>query len=189
MSSSAGRPFKTAEQLERWLEANHDTQTELWVRLFKKASGTPSVDWKDCVRAALIWGWIDGQRKSLDEVSFLQRLTPRRAKSTWSKKNCELAEQLIAEGHMQPSGVKHVVAAKQDGRWEQAYAGPANMVIPDDFLRALSKNAAAKRFYATLNRQNLYAIYHRIQTAKRAETRQRRITAVVTRLASGKAFY
>lgn len=181
--------FETAVQLEQWLAAHHATERELWVRMYKKGSGTPSVDWTDCVVACIAWGWIDGQRKSLDEVSFLQRMTPRRPKSNWSKKNIEHAERLVAEGRMQPSGLVHVEAARQDGRWEQAYAGSADMVIPDDFLGELKKNAAAKRFYATLDRRNLFAIYYRIHTAKRVETRQKRIAEIIARLALGEAFH
>jgi uncharacterized protein YdeI (YjbR/CyaY-like superfamily) len=189
MGSTEARSFETPAQLEQWLEANHETQRELWVRMFKKESGTPSVIWNDCVIAALTWGWIDGQRRSLDEVSFLQRLTPRRAKSNWSKKNCEHAERLIAEGRMRPPGLVHVHAARQDGRWEQAYSGSANMVIPEDLLEELRNHPDAERFFSTLDRRNLYAIYHRVQTAKRPETRARRIAQMVAQLARGEAFH
>jgi uncharacterized protein YdeI (YjbR/CyaY-like superfamily) len=181
--------FKTPRDLELWLKENHATETELWVRVYKKGSGTPSVDWNDMVVAGLCWGWIDGQRKALDEVSFVQRMTPRRARSSWSKRNCAHAERLIAEGRMQPAGLTHVEAARRDGRWESAYAGSSEMVIPDDFLAALKKSAAAKTMFATLNRQNLFAIYHRLHTAKRPETRTKRIAAMVAQLASGKPFH
>lgn len=181
--------FKTPLDLERWLKANHATETELWVRVYKKGSGTPSVDWNDMVVAGICWGWIDGQRKALDEVSFVQRMTPRRARSNWSKRNCTHAERLISEGRMQPAGLAHVEAARRDGRWESAYAGSSEMVIPDDFLAALKKSAAAKKLFATLNRQNLFAIYHRLHTAKRPETRAKRIAAMVAQLAAGKTFY
>lgn len=181
--------FETPDQLEAWLKLNHATQTELWVRIFKKASGAPTVTWSDCVVAALAWGWIDGQKKSLDEVSFLQRLTPRRAKSNWSKVNTEHAERLIAAGRMQPAGLVHVDAARQDGRWEAAYAGSAEMVIPEDFLMAVRQNPAALAFYETLNRANLFAIYYRLQSAKRAETRQKRFDQILAQLASGTAFH
>lgn len=183
------RAFKTPADLHEWLEKNHATKSELWVRMFKKDSGKPSVDWNDCVLVALAWGWIDGQRKSLDDVSFLQRLTPRRPKSNWSKKNCELAERLIAERRMQPAGLAHVEAARQDGRWDRAYAGSSQMEIPEDFLEALRKNRAAKKFFDTLDRRNLFAIYHRLHTAKREETRKKRIVDMVARLALGKAFH
>jgi uncharacterized protein YdeI (YjbR/CyaY-like superfamily) len=189
MQPTEAYAFENPDQLELWLSANHATERELWVRIFKKDSGTPTVDWNDCVIAALNWGWIDGQRKSLDEVSFLQRLTPRRPKSAWSTRNCEHAERLMREGRMQASGLAHIEAARQDGRWERAYSGSATMVIPDDFLEELRQNPAAERFYEGLNRQNLYAIYHRIQTAKRPETRQKRIAAMVAQLARGEAFH
>ena len=179
MPSSEPRSFKTPGQLEAWLKRNHHRERELWVRIFKKDSGTPTVTWDDCVVAALTWGWIDGQRQSLDDVSFLQRLTPRRPRSNWSKRNREHAERLIAEDRMQPSGLAHVQAAREDGRWERAYSGSAEMVIPDDFLEALRKNRAAKRFFATLDRRNLYAIYHRLETVKRLETRKKKITDTV----------
>jgi uncharacterized protein YdeI (YjbR/CyaY-like superfamily) len=189
VDSTQAHPFETPSQLEQWLEANHATQHELWVRIFKKDSGTSSVNWNDCVIAAITWGWIDGQRKSLDENSFLQRLTPRRPRSNWSKKNCEHAERLIHDGRMQPPGLAHVQSARQDGRWERAYSGSAEMVIPEDFLEQLHKNPEAERFFAALNRQNLYAIYHRLQTAKRVETRVKRIADMVAQLARGEAFY
>jgi uncharacterized protein YdeI (YjbR/CyaY-like superfamily) len=181
--------FTSPAQLEEWLRANHATQRELWVRILKKETGAPSVTWEDCVVASIAWGWIDSQKRSLDATSFLQRLTPRRAGSNWSKKNCEHAERLISEGRMQPSGLIHIEAARRDGRWERSYAGSADMVIPDDFLRELEKSPAAKRFFDTLNRANLFAIYHRIHTAKREETRARKITEIIARLASGKAFH
>ncbi len=181
------RSFKTSAEFEKWLSANHQTQTELWVRMFKKGSGTPSVDWNDCVVAALSWGWIDGVRKSLDEVSFIQRFTPRRAKSSWSKKNREHAERLMTEGRMQPAGLAHVEAARKDGRWDNAYAGSADMVIPEDFLAALKKSAAAKKFYETLKRQQLFIIYHRLHSARTEATRSKRITELVARLARGEA--
>jgi uncharacterized protein YdeI (YjbR/CyaY-like superfamily) len=189
MQPTKALSFETPDGLETWLKANHEHQRELWVRIFKKDSGTTTVTWNDCVIAAIAWGWIDGQRKSLDDVSFLQRLTPRRPSSSWSKRNCEHAERMIAEGLMQPSGLAQVQAARQDGRWEQAYAGSATMVIPDDFLEELRKNPAAERFFATLDRRSLYLIYHRIQTAKHLETRKKRITALVAQLARGEAFH
>lgn len=188
MHSSSTHSFETRDHLDAWLKAHHATQQELWVRIFKKGSGTPSVTWSDCVVVALAWGWIDSQRKALDDVSFLQRLTPRRARSNWSKKNREHAERLIALGRMQPSGLVHIEAARQDGRWEQAYAGSAEMVIPEDFLDALEQNRPAKEFFATLDRRNQFVIYHRLQTARRAETRTKRIRDMLAQLARGEAF-
>jgi uncharacterized protein YdeI (YjbR/CyaY-like superfamily) len=139
MRSSEVCSFETPPQLEKWLELNHATKQELWVRNFNKKSGTPTVTWNDCVVTAIAWGWIDGQRRSFDEASFVQRLTPRRARSNWSKRNTEHAERLIAQGRMKPSGLAHVEAARQNGRWTNAYSGSAEMVMPDDFLRELQK--------------------------------------------------
>ena len=116
MNNVATVAFSTPRELEKWLKQNHETQTELWVRIFKKGSGTATVTWDDCVVACIAWGWIDSQRRALDEVSFLQRLTPRRAKSNWSQRNRDVAERLIATGGMQPAGLAHVEAARQDGR-------------------------------------------------------------------------
>lgn len=186
MPVTNSRAFVTATELETWLRLNHDKERELWVRIFKKDSGTPSVTWQDCVIACLAWGWIDGAKRSLDEHSFLQRITPRRPKSGWSKKNREHADRLIAEGKMQPSGLRHIEAARADGRWEQAYAGSAEMELPEDFLRALDQNPDAKAFFATLKRAQIYSIYHHLQTAKRPETRKRRMEAIVAKLANGR---
>ncbi|MFN0105913.1 MAG: YdeI/OmpD-associated family protein [Bryobacteraceae bacterium] len=189
MHASEVHSFETPHQLEKWLKLNHEKKQELWVRIFNKKSGTRTVTWDDCVVAAIAWGWIDGQRRSFDEVSFLQRLTPRRARSNWSKRNTEHADRLIAEGRMQPFGLAQVEAARQDGRWEKAYSGSAEMVMPEDFLKELRKVPAAKRFFETLDRRNLYAIYHRLQTAKRPETRKKRVMDIVAYLARGKAFH
>jgi uncharacterized protein YdeI (YjbR/CyaY-like superfamily) len=181
--------FESEAALEQWFKVHHATKTELWVRMYKKKSGTPSIDWQGCVVACLCWGWIDGIKKSIDEVSFVQRLTPRRPKSNWSKINCAHAERLIAEGRMQPSGHAHVEAAKKDGRWEQAYGGFKEMVVPVDFLEALKENPAALLFYGTLNQQNLYAIYYRLATAKKPETRARLMTEFVNKLARNERFH
>ena len=181
MNSPASRPFETCHQLKKWLQANHATESELWVKVFKKDSGTKTVTWNDCVDAAIVWGWIDGQRLAFDDVSYLQRLTPRRRNSSWSKRNTERAERLIAQGYMQPPGLTAIEAARQDGRWERAYSGSADMVIPADFLKEMRKNPAAKRSFKVLDRKNLYGIYHRVQTAKRLETRTKRIEDVLAR--------
>jgi uncharacterized protein YdeI (YjbR/CyaY-like superfamily) len=182
-------PFETTEQLENWLESNHASQSELWVRIYKKDSGQASVSWNDCVVAALSWGWIDGLKKSLDEHCYLQRLTPRRPKSSWSKKNCDHAERLIVEGRMQPPGLAQVEAAKQDGRWDRAYAGSSEMVIPEDFLQQLSLVPKAKQFFDTLHRQNRFAIYYRLQTASSEQTRKKRIGDIIAKLEREVAFH
>lgn len=189
MNVSEPRAFQTRAQLEKWLKSNHAKASELWVRIYKKDSGTPSVTWNDCVLAALAWGWIDGQKRALDEQSFLQRLTPRRPKSSWSSKNRQHAEQLIADGLMQPAGLVHVEAARADGRWEKTYAGSAAMVIPEDFLTQLATNSKAKQMFDTLDRANLFAIYYRLQTAKKPETRAKRMVDIIARLARGERLH
>lgn len=181
--------FATPEDFRGWLAGNHDKAGDLWIRMFKKASGTPSVDWGQCVVEAIAWGWIDGKRVALDEQSFLQRFTPRRRNASWSQKNIEHAERLIAEGRMMPAGLVHVEAAKADGRWESGYAGSAGMVIPRDFLDALEERPAAKAFFATLDRRNLFPIYYRLHTAKRPETRAKRMAEILARLERGERFY
>lgn len=179
--------FTSREALAAWLGENHASSGELWVRIFKKSTGRPSVTWEDCVVVAIAWGWIDGQRRSLDEDSFLQRLTPRRPRSNWSRRNREHAERLIAEGAMEPPGLAQVAAARADGRWDQTYAGSADMVFPDDFLQALNGAPVARAFFGTLSRTELFSIYYRLQTAKRADTRARRIASAIAALAAGRS--
>lgn len=185
MSDTAHHTFETPEQLHAWLRQHHASETELWVRIYKKATGKASVTWDDCVVTAIAWGWIDGLRKSLDDISFLQRLTPRRARSNWSQKNVRHAERLIEQGRMQAAGLAHVEAARSDGRWASAYAGATAMVMPEDFLAALQQDPAAHAFYATLKRQHLFTIYHRLQSAKRPETRQKRMAELLVKLGRG----
>jgi uncharacterized protein YdeI (YjbR/CyaY-like superfamily) len=181
--------FRDARELGDWLARHHDNSSELWVQIFKAGSGRPSVTWTDCVVEAIRFGWIDGQKQSLDTASFLQRLTPRKPRSNWSAKNREHATRLIAEGRMTPAGLAHVDAAKADGRWEAAYAGPAAMVIPKDFIDALETMPDAKAFFETLDRKNLYPIYYRLQTAKRPETRAKRMTQILAQLERGERFH
>lgn len=181
-------PFPTPAHLRAWFADHHIARTELWVQIFKKGSGEPSVTWDDCVIESITWGWIDGIKKRLDDTSYVQRLTPRRPKSNWSKRNCNHAERLIKEGLMMPTGLAQVDAAKADGRWDAAYDGSRDMVIPVDFLTALDANPAAKAFYATLTRANLFVIYHRLHSAKKPETRARRMEQMLEQLALGKRF-
>jgi uncharacterized protein YdeI (YjbR/CyaY-like superfamily) len=187
MSELSHHTFETHEQLYAWLQLNHAREPELWVRIYKKATGQPSVTWEDCVVAAIAWGWIDAVRKSLDDTSFLQRLTPRRARSNWSQKNVQHAERLIAQGRMQAAGLAHVEAARSDGRWATAYAGSATMVMPEDFLAAVQQDPAANAFYATLKRQGQFAIYYRLHSARRPETRQKRMEELLAKLARGES--
>lgn len=182
-------PFRDAADWGDWLAANHATEAEALVRLFKVSSGVPSITWEQAVIEALAWGWIDGVKRSLDETSWVQRFTPRRAKSVWSQKNREHTERLMASGRMQAPGLAQVEAAKADGRWDAAYAGK-DFVVPPDFLAALAAaSAVAQAQYAALNRKNLFAIYYRLTTAKRAETRAKRVADFVTMMERGERFY
>jgi len=153
------------------------------LQIAKKGSGATSVSYAEALEVALCYGWIDGQKLPLDGRFWLQRFTPRRPKSVWSRINTQKAEALIAQGKMQPAGLKQVEAAKADGRWAAAYASQRSAAPPDDFLAELDKNAAAKAFFATLNSVNRYAIYYRIQSAKKPETRDARIAKFVAMLA------
>ena len=162
------RAFENSATFWQWLELNHALESELWLKIFKKNSGQKTINWEEAVIEALCWGWIDGIKKSFDEQAYLQRFTPRRKGSNWSKRNREHAERLIAEGRMQESGMIQVCAVQADGRWEAAYAPPSEMKTPDDFLAALEQRPTAKAFFETLNRQNHYAIAYRLQTAKKA---------------------
>lgn len=175
--------FPSAAAFDAWLARNHSQSSEVWVMMFRKGSGTASISWSEAVVEALAWGWIDGIKKSHDETSWLQRFTPRQAKSGWSKINCAHAEKLIMDEKMREPGLRAVLAAKADGRWDAAYAGGAAMQFPEAFLSLLAENAAAKSAFDKLSRGRLYPIYHRIQTARREETRQRIMTEFVQMLA------
>ena len=182
------RPFKDDAAFDAWLRRHHDRDTEIWVRMYKKGSGTPSIDWPKAVDVALCWGWIDGIRKSLDAESFLQRFTPRRPKSVWSQVNREHVARLIAEGRMQPSGLKQVDAAKADGRWDAAYAPirtASQASLPDDLRAAIEANPKAAGTFATLGRMNLFALAFRTNSMKTAAGRAKKIETLVAMLARG----
>jgi len=178
-------PFADVAALHDWLAANHASAPELWMRIYKKGSGVASVTWAEAVPEMLCWGWIDGMSKSRGPDVYVQRFTPRRPRSNWSQVNVAHVERLIAEGRMQPAGLAEVEAAKADGRWERAYAGQGDFEMPAAFLAALKANPAAAAFYETLDRQNRFAIYHRLATVKREETRARKIAGFVAQLARG----
>ncbi len=173
--------FATPRDLGRWLEANHDTASELWVKIFKVKTGIPSVTWDDVVVESLCWGWIDGIRKSIDDEAYLQRITPRKARSNWSKRNRDHVERLIREGRMMEPGLAQVRAAKADGRWKDAYA-IKDMKVPADFLAALEKRPKAKQFFETLNKSGHNAIAYGLSSAKKPETRQRRFSKFIDML-------
>jgi uncharacterized protein YdeI (YjbR/CyaY-like superfamily) len=166
-----------------WLAANHAESPGLWLQHAKKAADLTSVSYAEALDVALCYGWIDGQKKSFDESSWLQKWTPRGAKSIWSKINREKALKLIESGQMKPAGMAEVERAKQDGRWDAAYDSHSSATVPSDLQAALDGNAEASAFFATLNSTNRYAILFRIQTAKKAETRAKRIQEFIGMLA------
>jgi uncharacterized protein YdeI (YjbR/CyaY-like superfamily) len=183
------QPFASAAEWESWLGEQHAALPGVWLKIAKKGSGIPSVTHAEALDVALCYGWIDGQRRSVDETWFVQKYTPRRPRSTWSKRNREKVAALIQAGRMQPAGLREIERAKADGRWDAAYDGPAAATVPEDLQRELDANPAAAEFFATLNSQNRYAILHRIQTATKPETRARRIAQFVQMLARGKKLY
>jgi uncharacterized protein YdeI (YjbR/CyaY-like superfamily) len=192
MSESSELPtltFAIQSKWADWLAKQHDKSAGVWLKLAKKDSGIPSVTHVEALDIALCYGWIDGQRNSFDEKYFLQKFTPRRPKSIWSKINVEKVERLIASGQMKPAGLKAIEAAKADGRWEQAYNSQKNIPMPKDFQSALDKNKKARAFFETLNSANRYAFLFRIETAKKAETRKKRIQQFVEMLAKNEKFH
>ncbi|MFL6713814.1 MAG: YdeI/OmpD-associated family protein [Sulfurifustis sp.] len=181
--------FATPRAFSDWLADHHASSRGIWLRLAKKASGTASITYAEAIDVALAWGWIDGQKKRGDEVSWLQKFTPRGAKSVWSKINREKALALIEAGAMQPAGLAEVERAKQDGRWDVAYDPPSRAKVPDDLQAALAKNTRAAAFFRTLDARNRYSVLWRVQTAKKVETRQKRIAGLVAMLARGEKIH
>lgn len=183
------KSFTTTSAFEKWLHTNHTRSSGLWLRFFKKSSNKKAIPYKDALDVALCYGWIDSQLKKFDDISYLHKFTPRGPKSIWSKVNREHVKCLEKEGRMQPSGIKAVQSAKKDGRWDKAYDSPSKMEIPADFMKALAKDKKAKEFFNTLNRANRYAIAWRLQTAKKFETRQRRVGVIVGMLKKKEKFH
>jgi uncharacterized protein YdeI (YjbR/CyaY-like superfamily) len=181
--------FPSPADWHAWLAENHAESPGLWVKIAKKGTGIDSVHYPDVLESALCFGWIDGHRRALDEQWFLQRFTPRRARSRWSQINRDTAERLMAEGRMQPAGRAEVQRAKDDGRWDAAYAGQKSMGIPDDLQRELDTRPAAAEFFAGLSSQNRYAILYRLHDAKKPETRARRLATFVAMLESGETLH
>jgi uncharacterized protein YdeI (YjbR/CyaY-like superfamily) len=181
--------FSSAPELWAWLAKNHGRSDGIRLRIYKKGSGVACVSYAEALDQALCYGWIDGQKLPGDKQSWLQTFTPRRPKSGWSKKNTEHAERLIRSGEMMAAGLKEVEAAKADGRWQAAYDSFGTAAIPEDFLKRLAGNKKAKAFFATLNKTNLYSIAYRLQTAKKPETRDKRIEAIIEKLARGEKFH
>ena len=179
------RAFAGATLFEAWLATNHAREDELYLRIYKKASGKPTVTYAEALDVALCWGWIDGLKKAFDDASFLQRFTPRRAQSKWSTINKAHVARLIAAARMTPHGQAQIDAARADGRWDAAYAGGRDMTTPADLMSAICAVPAALATYETLDRTNLYALAWRVETLKTAAGRAKRIAAFVAMLARG----
>lgn len=185
----SSRLFKTARAFETWLKKNHASADGLWLRIAKQGADERSVTYPEAVEIALCWGWIDGQKKGLDDQHFLQRFTRRRARSLWSKTNVDKVAALIDAGRMQAPGHAQIEAARADGRWARAYEGARTSVVPDDLLAALAAEPKARAFFATVGAANRYAVLWRIQTAVKPETRARRIAQLVAMLARGETIH
>jgi uncharacterized protein YdeI (YjbR/CyaY-like superfamily) len=181
--------FPSAAEWEKWLEENHAESDGVWIRMAKKGTGIDSVRYPEVLDTAIAFGWIDGRREALDELHFLQRFTPRRARSRWSRINRDKAERLIAEGSMRPAGLAEVERAKSDGRWEAAYEGQKTITVPGDLQRELDARPEAKAFFDQLSSQNRYAILYRLHEAKRPETRARRLAKFVAMLEAGETIH
>jgi uncharacterized protein YdeI (YjbR/CyaY-like superfamily) len=172
-----------------WLAKNHGKSPGVWLRLAKKSSGVSSVTYAQAIESALCYGWIDGQKKSFDDHYWLQRFTPRSDKSIWSKINREKALTLIEGGHMKSAGLREIERARSDGRWKDAYDSARTASVPEDLQAELDRNPKAKAFFATLNAQNRYAVLFRIQTARKPETRARKIKLFVNMLENHEMLY
>jgi len=184
------KSFPSEAAFDKWLRANHAKETELWLKIYKKGSGKPTVTNAEAIDVALCWGWIDGVRKALDEVSFLQRFSPRKARSIWSQINRDNVARLTAAGRMTPHGQGQVDAAKADGRWAAAYApsrGMTHTSLPSDLLAAIEANAKARMKFETLNRQNLFSLSFRTNNMKTPAGRARKIAELVATLARGES--
>lgn len=183
------RAFKDARAWDAWLAKNQTASDGLWMRMAKKASGTKSITSLEALEVALCHGWIDAQKLPESETTWLQRFMPRRPRSIWSKINREKALALIEKGDMKPAGLIEIERAKSDGRWEAAYDSFSGAAVPADFAKELDRHPKAKAFFKTLNKTNSYAITWRLQTAKKAETRERRIRAFIEMLEKGQTFH
>jgi uncharacterized protein YdeI (YjbR/CyaY-like superfamily) len=181
--------FASADDWEQWLERNHAASEGLWIRMAKRDAGIDSVRYPEVLDSALCFGWIDGRREALDERCFLQRFTPRRPRSRWSRINRDKAERLIAGGRMRPAGLAEVQRAQADGRWDAAYEGQRSIAVPDDLRRELDARPEASAFFAELSSQNRYAILYRLQDARKPETRAQRLAKFVAMLEAGERIH
>jgi uncharacterized protein YdeI (YjbR/CyaY-like superfamily) len=178
--------FATADEWNTWLTTHHRSRDCVWIKFAKKSSGIPSITYAEALDAALCHGWIDGQVKSIDDLFFRQRFTPRRPRSLWSKRNVEKAQALLAAGRMKPAGQAQIDSAKRDGRWAAAYDSPSTIKVPADLQAVLDTHPKAAACFAALSCSHVYALLSRLQTLKRAETRANRIKEYIQHLNSGK---
>lgn len=183
------REFEDEQAFYDWLSRNHDSADELWIRIFKKGSGRPSIDAKQAIDVVLCWGWIDGIRKSFDAESFVQRYVPRRPKSVWSRINVDNVARLVAEGRMTRHGLRQVEMAKADGRWDRAYGSGRELALPAEFLAAVDADPKAKAMLPTLTEQNRFALAFRLHNMRTEAGRQRKIADFVAMLARGETIY
>ena len=183
------KAFKTQKDFENWMEKNCMKEDGLWLRFYKKGSNKKTITYAEALDVALCFGWIDGQVQKYDEESWLQKFTPRRARSLWSERNTRYVERLIKEGKMRPQGLEEVEKAKSDGRWEKAYGSQSTISVPADFLEKLSKNKKAHTFYESLNKANKFAIAYRLTTAKKEETRVNRMKMILQMMREGQKFH
>ncbi|MET3858070.1 YdeI/OmpD-associated family protein [Rhizobium sp. OAE497] len=183
------REFKTKQDFYDWLAVHHDRESEVWIRIFKVASGLPSITPVEAIDAVLCWGWIDAVKKSLDEKSYLQRYTPRGRKSIWSQINVNNVARLVDEGRMTEHGLREVEAAKADGRWDRAYGSGKDLKIPDDLQAAIDADPKAQAMLAALSAQNRFALAFRVHNMKTPAGRERKIATFVEMLAKGETIY
>ena len=191
MTPADGLPivtFSSASEWEAWLQDNPEADG-VWIKIAKKSTPVESVRYPEVLESALCFGWIDGRREAHDDDYFLQRFTPRRARSRWSRVNRDTVERLAAEGRMRPAGLAEIERAKADGRWEAAYESQRTIAVPDDLQRELDARPGAAAFFAQLSSQNRYAILYRLHDAKRPETRARRLAQFVEMLERGETLH
>lgn len=178
--------FAGPNEFEQFLKENHDKVPGIWLKMAKKVSGIKSITYDEALEVALCYGWIDGLVNRFDEDYYIQKFTPRGPRSIWSQRNIRISGELIKAKRMKAAGLLAIEGAKKDGRWENAYSGAKSFVIPEDFLKEVKKDKKTFEFFKTLNRTNLYAIYYRLQTAKKQETRENRMKIILEKLKEGK---
>lgn len=181
--------FATPNDFQHWLHQHNTSVKSIWLKFAKKSSGIPSITPAEALEIALCYGWIDGQRKTFDEQFYINKYTPRRKGSLWSKRNCKIAMQLIKSKRMTTHGLREINAAKEDGRWQNAYDSSKNIQLPPDFLERLKKSKKAYTFFSTLNKTNIYAIAFRLQTARKPETREKRMQKILEMMKAGQKFH